>query len=78
MASGVATLLDADLAVAVTGVGGPGHEEGHPPGTVWFAVTSPAGQHAELRRFHGGPAEILAATTHHALRLLLGAAPGRH
>jgi nicotinamide-nucleotide amidase len=74
MAGGVATLLDADLAVAVTGVGGPDDEEGHPPGTVWFAVESPHAQHAELRRFDGEPDEVLAATTEHALRLLHDAA----
>jgi nicotinamide-nucleotide amidase len=77
MARGVAKLLDADLAVAVTGVGGPDDEEGHPAGTVWFSVVSPSGQHAELRRFDGEPAEILEATTAHALRLLHDAAPGR-
>jgi nicotinamide-nucleotide amidase len=76
MAAGVANLLDADLAVAVTGVGGPDDEEGHPAGTVWFSVVSPSGQRAELRRFEGEPEEILAATTEHALRLLLAAAPG--
>jgi nicotinamide-nucleotide amidase len=70
MARGVAELLRADLAVAVTGVGGPGHEEGKPPGTVWLAVTSPSGGHAELREFDGEPEEILAATTRNALALL--------
>jgi nicotinamide-nucleotide amidase len=75
MASGVASLLDADLAVSVTGVGGPDEDEGEPPGTVWFAVVSPKGEHAELRRFDGEPADVLAATTAHALRLLRDACP---
>jgi nicotinamide-nucleotide amidase len=70
MARGIARLLDADLAVAVTGVGGPGHEEGCPPGTVWFGVVTPNGEHAELQEFDGEPAEILAATTRRALVLL--------
>jgi nicotinamide-nucleotide amidase len=70
MARGVASLLGADLVVSVTGVGGPGEEEGHPPGTVWFGVVSPAGEHAERRRFDGEPAVVVAATTAHALRLL--------
>jgi nicotinamide-nucleotide amidase len=75
MARGVASLLDADLAVAVTGVGGPGEEEGQPPGTVWFGVVSPDGERAELRRFDGNPEDILAATTAHALLLLRDACP---
>jgi nicotinamide-nucleotide amidase len=74
MARGVADLLQADLAVAVTGVGGPGDDEGEPAGTVWFAVVSPGGEHAELRRFDGEPPEVVAATTAHALRLLSDAA----
>src|SRR5688572_4998019 len=36
MAENVARLLSADLAVAVTGVGGPDPEDGVPPGTVWI------------------------------------------
>jgi nicotinamide-nucleotide amidase len=76
MARGVASLLDAHLAVSVTGVGGPGDEEGQPPGTVWFGVVSPDGERAELRRFDGGPEDVLAATTSHALRLLRDACPG--
>jgi nicotinamide-nucleotide amidase len=75
MARGVAGLLGADLAVAVTGVGGPGHEEGQPPGTVWFGVVSPTGEHAELRHFDGEPADVLAATTAVALGLLRDAVP---
>ncbi|MCW2569492.1 MAG: hypothetical protein JWN54_3589 [Mycobacterium sp.] len=70
MANGVASLLGADLAVSVTGVGGPGADEGQPPGTVWFGVVSPDGGHAELRTFDGEPEDVLAATTAHALRLL--------
>lgn len=38
MAQGVASLLRVDGAVAVTGVGGPGPEEGHPAGTVFVAT----------------------------------------
>ena len=34
MAGGVARLLGADVAISVTGVGGPDEEEGQPPGTV--------------------------------------------
>lgn len=36
MVTSVAELLGADLAVAVTGAGGPQSQDGQPPGTVWF------------------------------------------
>jgi nicotinamide-nucleotide amidase len=70
MADGVARLLGADVAVAVTGVGGPDPEEGHPPGTVWFAVAADDGVHTERHSFDGGPEEVLERTTHRALELL--------
>ena len=38
MAERVAELCSADLGIAVTGVGGPSHEEHLPPGTVFIAV----------------------------------------
>ena len=74
MARGVARLMDADLAVGVTGVGGPDEEEGKAPGTVWFAVLADGQVHVEQQHFRGEPDEILRATTAHALRLLLDGA----
>ncbi len=71
MAWGVADLLRADLALAVTGVGGPDEEEGQPPGTVWFGVSVEGSVHAELQHFSGDPEQVLEQTTLHALRLLL-------
>lgn len=54
MASGARDQLGADLAVAVTGVAGPGGGSAEKPvGTVWFAVCGPSGSHAEVRRFPG-------------------------
>jgi nicotinamide-nucleotide amidase len=38
MADGVAHLLKATVAIAVTGVGGPDPQDGQPPGTVWVAT----------------------------------------
>ena len=70
MAGGVARLLGADVTVAVTGVGGPGEEEGHPAGTVWFGLAVDGQVRTELHRFAGEPSDILDATTLHALRLL--------
>lgn len=71
MAWGVADLLRADWAVAVTGVGGPDDQEGQPPGTVWFGVSIQGSVHTERHRFHGEPEAVLEQTTLHGLKLLL-------
>jgi nicotinamide-nucleotide amidase len=71
MAWGVADLLHAQWALAVTGVGGPDDQEGQPPGTVWFAVSIEGSVHVELQHFRGEPERILEQTTLHALQLLL-------
>lgn len=70
MASTVAELLDADLAVAVTGAGGPEAQDGQPPGTVWFGVFVDGAARTELRHFDGDPGAVVEATTAHALLLL--------
>jgi nicotinamide-nucleotide amidase len=62
MADNVARLLGADLSVAVTGVGGPGSEDGVSPGTVWIAVHGPRGTVARLHHFDGDPEEICTQT----------------
>lgn len=74
MADGVARLLGADLAIAVTGVGGPDPEEGQPPGTVWFSICDRGVLRAECLHFPGDPEAVVAATTAHALELLLATA----
>ena len=43
MATGACRALGVDVAVATTGVAGPGPSEGHPAGTVWLACASPSG-----------------------------------
>ena len=48
MAEGARALTGADLAVATTGVAGPGPQDGVAPGTVWVAVASGA-DHAATR-----------------------------
>lgn len=70
MAEGVAGLLGADLAIAVTGVGGPDDQEGQPPGTVWFALHARGATQTQLRHLTGDPGQIVDETTAHALRLL--------
>ncbi|WP_194820054.1 CinA family protein [Nocardia sp. XZ_19_385] len=78
MADGARTLLDATLAVAVTGAGGPDPQDGEPPGSVWFAVSTPAETTATHHQFDGKPEEVLNQTITHALDLLLAAAKARN
>lgn len=70
MVRGVARLLDADLAVAITGVGGPGSEEGRPPGTVFIAVHGTGGTRCQEFHFDGDPADVVSASTSAAMTLL--------
>ncbi|MDQ4006593.1 MAG: CinA family protein [Actinomycetota bacterium] len=70
MAEGVRRLLDADVAVAVTGVGGPDEQEGQPPGTVYIAVAGADGGTCRHHRFDGDPKEVLTATALEALKAL--------
>ncbi|MFE7421809.1 CinA family protein [Rhodococcus sp. NPDC057529] len=70
MATTVAGLLGADLAVAVTGVGGPQSQDGQPPGTVWFGVFAGGDTRTEVRHFDGDPGVMVESTTDHALFLL--------
>ncbi|GAA1123419.1 CinA family protein [Kribbella jejuensis] len=71
LARGVARLMDADFAVAATGVGGPEPEEGNPAGTVFLAVSSASGEEAEHYQFDGEPAEVVERTSATALQNLL-------
>jgi nicotinamide-nucleotide amidase len=50
MASGVATLLGADIGLSVTGVAGPDEQDGHRPGTVFVGLAlGEQVEHAALR-----------------------------
>ncbi|HET8588407.1 MAG TPA: CinA family protein [Nakamurella sp.] len=70
MAVGARRVLGADVAVSVTGVGGPGEEEGQPAGTVWLAVSTPGVDRAELQHFDGDPAQVVRDAGQRALELL--------
>lgn len=71
MATGVSTLLGADAAVAVTGVGGPGQEEGHPAGTVFVATRLGDRTEVAQHRFDGDPPAVLDQTVRAASTQLL-------
>lgn len=70
MAQGVRELLDADIAAAVTGVGGPGDEEGRPPGTVFLAIVTVDSTRVTEFAFDGDAASVVAQTVDATLREL--------
>jgi nicotinamide-nucleotide amidase len=70
MADGVRRLLDADVSVALTGVGGPDKQDGRPPGTVYVAVSAAESGSCRHHRFEGDPKAIITAATLEALRAM--------
>lgn len=76
MAQGVLAKSKVDLAMAVTGIAGPGGGSAEKPvGLVWFAVAS-RGREPRIERqiFAGDRAAVRAAATRRALELLAEAA----
>lgn len=70
LAAGVAKLLGADAAVAVTGVGGPQTVDGLPPGTVFIAVVCLGTLNDRRYDFEGDPSEVVHRTIGSALEML--------
>ncbi|WP_219993242.1 CinA family protein [Cryobacterium arcticum] len=62
--------VGADVSVAVTGVAGPGPEEGQPAGTVFISVSTRSAVRTFPHRFEGSPEAVVALTTITALRHL--------
>jgi PncC family amidohydrolase len=74
MAEGARRAFAADVAVATTGIAGPaGGTTRKPVGTVFIAAGGPAGTIVEEHHFPGGRADVTAAATEAALRLLADA-----
>lgn len=72
LASGVRELLGVDLAVSVTGVGGPDAEDGHDAGTVFLGWADETGTgHRLLELEADDPAEVLRQSADAAVDLLL-------
>jgi nicotinamide-nucleotide amidase len=71
MARGVRRLLGADVAVAVTGVGGPDEQDGCAPGTVYVAVDRDGTPQVRRLDLTGDPPEVCAASATQALRMLV-------
>jgi PncC family amidohydrolase len=72
MASGVRELMEADVAVSVTGLAGPGGDEfGNPVGTVCIGYADKRQRLAKQYRFYGDRDEIREQAVRAALELVL-------
>ena len=71
MAEGVRRLLHADVALGITGVGGPGPDEDHPPGTVHLAVATAEATRSLHTVLPGDPSEVVAEATSLCLNEIL-------
>ena len=71
MADGAAQLLGADVAVATTGVAGPGPADGHNAGTVYIAAIAPWGSVWRLLELEGQRSQVRTQTVHQVLVLAL-------
>ncbi|WP_336644939.1 CinA family protein [Microbacterium sp. USHLN186] len=71
-------LFDADLCVSTTGVGGPAHEKGHPPGTVFLGWATRAGHGHRRLALDGEPEQVLTDTVEAAIDLLVDRARSVH
>ena len=68
MAQGALQHSAAQVALAITGVAGPGGgSAAKPVGTVWFAFAGPWGVHSEVQHFGGDRAAVRQAAALHAL-----------
>lgn len=75
MASGARRVLDVDVALATTGVAGPGPSEGHPAGTVWVACATPREVRTRLVTLSGERPRVRAGAVLAALVLGREVAP---
>lgn len=76
MAQGALAAARADVAVAITGIAGPGGSEVKPEGRVCFALATGAGCTAQTVEFAAlGRAQVRRAARDHALALILAALP---
>jgi len=72
MAEGARSRLQTDVAVAVSGIAGPGGGSADKPvGTVWFGWATPGGVTAVRRHFHGGREAVRRQTVALALERLV-------
>ncbi len=71
MAAGARSRLGADVGLATTGVAGPDPQDGHAPGTVHVAVSTPEGTTVRSLHLAGDRGAIRAASVEAVLALAL-------
>jgi nicotinamide-nucleotide amidase len=71
MAGGVRKLLRADVAVGVTGTGGPQPQDGQPPGTVFVAVDDGSERRVRHLSLEGEPPEVVMKAAGKTLEMLV-------
>ncbi|WP_068251912.1 CinA family protein [Janibacter corallicola] len=71
MAKGAQRALGVDVALATTGVAGPGPAEGHPAGTMWVACATASGVAARCAVLTGGRGAVRSGAVTAALELAL-------
>lgn len=72
MARGAKAVAQADYAVGISGIAGPGGGESKPVGTVWFGFAFPGGSCEAMRRFDGNRESVRAQAVAFALERLAG------
>ncbi|HFC6390103.1 TPA: CinA family protein [Neisseria lactamica] len=73
MARGAKAVAQADYAVGISGIAGPGGgSESKPVGTVWFGFAFPGGSCEEIRRFDGNRESVRTQAVAFALERLAG------
>jgi PncC family amidohydrolase len=78
MARGARDLLNADVAVSITGIAGPGGETAEKPvGTTWIGLVAAEGQWTRLFRFSGDREQNKASSADEALQILLDYLQGK-
>ncbi len=77
MARGVADLLQADVTVATTGVGGPDPTEGQVAGTVWVGANVAGEVTTHRLQLDGDPEDVCTGAAEQALRLVVDALRGK-
>lgn len=73
MARGVRRAVRADVGVATTGVAGPDPQDGHPPGEVYVAVSTPDGDRVRRLDIPGERPAVRDGAVHAALALAVEA-----
>lgn len=78
MARGARKVLSADIAVAVSGIAGPGGAmPGKPVGTTWIGLVTNEGEWAKLFQFSGNRVQNKSQAAEAALQLLFDLLQGR-